>query len=184
LKAILAERPRFYLALRWASVVNTNLNRHDEAIDYAMQMAEAKPYSEEPWVHVSVAAAKKGDTELAQRAHRELLERALTKLEVDPDDFLALSRTATAHASLGELEKAREAVDRILEADPDDGIVVYNTACASALLGDRDRMLELLRRALELGFTNTLAWVKGDPDFKDYHDDPDFKAIVNAPRPD
>jgi TolB-like protein/Tfp pilus assembly protein PilF len=181
-EAVLAERPRFYLALRWACVTNTNLNRHDEAIDYAMQMAEVKPYSEEPWVHVSVAAAKKGDMELAQRARREQLERGLTKMEVDPEDFLALSRIATAYASIGEPEKARAAIDRILDADPDDGIVVYNTACASALLGDRDRMLELLRRALALGFTNTLAWVKGDPDFKDYHDDPDFKAIVNAPR--
>jgi adenylate cyclase len=182
-EAILAESPRFYLALRWACVACTNLNQLDKAIGYAMEMTEVKPYSEEPWVHVGVAARKKGDLELSRRANDEQLERGLRKLEVDSDDLVTLSRTATAYAVRGEREKTRKLIDRIVEADPDEGLVIYNAACASALLGERDLMLTLLRLALERGFTNTVTWVKGDPDFRDFQDDPEFRAIVDAPRP-
>jgi tetratricopeptide (TPR) repeat protein len=121
---------------------------------------------------------------LSRHASAEQLERGLRKLEVDPDDLVTLSRTANAYAARGDGDKARELIDRIVEADPDEGLVLYNAACGMALLGERERMLTLLRLALERGFVNTLSWVRSDPDFRDYQDDPEFRAIVDTAHPD
>lgn len=57
------------------------------------------------------------------------------------------------------------------------GARLYNVACYYAILGKRDEALELLNTSLNNNEID-VAYVKKDEDWKDFLNDPEFKAII------
>lgn len=181
-KELIAERADYYPALRWASICCTILKKFDEAIELAKACARVKPYSEEPWVHVSIPARCKGDAETAEWATGELIKRAERIIEVNPDDAVVLSRLAANYAERGDSQKAQAALDRVIELDPEDGLCLYNCACASAIMGDAKRALRYLHSAMRKGYWNVSAWVTNDPDFTMLRGHPEFQQLLDEAR--
>ena len=100
------------------------------------------------------------------------------KLEVDPKDFIALSRMAAAYASIGDEARALDAIQKVMEIDHDDTITFYNCAGAYAVLGKKKEALALLKKVLGYGFFHLLEWIVGDPHLESLRDDPQYQELI------
>jgi adenylate cyclase len=142
------------------------------------ECARIKPYSEEPWMHIEMTYRRMGNDKASDQAKRKLIDVGARKVAVNPNDAITLSRMAGALAHFGEKEKAYAALKKIMEVDPTDGLTQYNSACTYAALGDKKEALACLSHAIQNGYKNVGNWVKIDPDFVSYHEDPEFKALL------
>ena len=178
LEIVIQQNPDHYDAYRWLGIIADILKDYDAALKWYEHCMGLKPYSEEPWMHIEMTDRRKGDEKASEHARRKKLEVAERKLEVNPDDVIVLSRMASSYAQSGNKEKTYQALKRVLELDPDDGLALYNCACAYALMGDKKEAFVCLRNASNNGYKYVSEWVKGDPDFSRYRDDPEFNALL------
>ncbi len=115
----------------------------------------------------------------ASQAANEVIEVGTRKLEANPKDVVVLSRLAVTYATMGEIDKAREAVRRVIEIDPDNGVALYNCAGAYACLGMREEVLSILEKSLQRGMWKLDEWIEIDPSLGSIRDDPKFKQIFS-----
>jgi non-specific serine/threonine protein kinase len=172
------QNPDHYDAFRWLGVTFDILKEYDAAIKCYERCIHLKPYSEEPWMQIDMTYRRKGDLEASEKARCKLVEVAERKLEVNPDDVIVLSRVAGQYAQMGEKEKSYRALRRVVELDPADGLALYNSACTYAMMGDKKEALLCLQHASQNGYKYVSEWVRSDPDFARYHDDPEFNAVL------
>ena len=170
----------FYLAYRWSGIAYHILGNYDLAIENFKIAGILKPYSEEPLMHLEMTYRKKGDFEEAKKIEKEYLKVGEKKLEISPDDTIALSRIAGVYASKGDKEKAIQAIKKIIDIDPEDGLAIYNCACNYARMNMKKEALQYLQVAFKSGYKNVRDWIKSDPDFDSIRDEPEFKKIVDV----
>jgi serine/threonine protein kinase len=171
-------RDDFYPAVYWSGVTATILENYQTAIGYFQKAAAMKPYSEEPINWLRETYLRQGDRKAAEEAGAETIERVMRKLEVDPQDFVAMSRMAVAYASMGDEAEALDTVREVMKIDHDDTIAFYNCAGVYAMLGQKKDALALLKKALGSGFFHLMAWIKGDPHFESLRDDAQFQKLI------
>jgi adenylate cyclase len=94
---------------------------------------------------------------------------------LNPDDALALSRTANDLIYLGRSEEGLARAERALTMNPN--VCRYNVACANMLVGNTERALELLETHARAGAVH-LDWLNKDSDWDGARDHPRFKTIV------
>ncbi len=179
LEKVLKIKQDSYLVLFWLGTISFCLEDYDAAVKYHQRGAVIKPYSEEPWHHLSLIFQKKGDLKSAREAGKKMVALGLRKLEVNPEDCVVLSRMALIYAVIGERNKALEAVKRIVDIQPDDGIALYNCGATYAWLGKKDEALSYLNAACEKGFMNVIHWFKNDPYIESIRDDPKFQEMLS-----
>jgi non-specific serine/threonine protein kinase len=177
-RKVVQNNPDFYDAYRWLGIVADISGEYDEALRYYEQCVKLKPYSEEPWMHIYMTHLRKGDHESSLKAKKRLLEVGERKLQVNPDDAIALSRMAGPYADFGDREKALSVLKKVLQLEPNDGLAQYNCACTYAVLGDKKQALTCLRNAVTSGYRNVCEWVKSDPDLVSLHNDPEYESLV------
>jgi adenylate cyclase len=120
-----------------------------------------------------------GRTDELKRAAASALELARKVLEEDPGNGSALSVGARSLAVLGDVDAAKEWMERALLLDPDNLNLRYNFGAIFAThLHERERALELLRSALERASGTLISWSRVDPDVDCLRDDPRFEAIL------
>lgn len=175
---VVSLRADFYPAYYWSGVTATILEDYQTAIEYFQKAAAMKPYSEEPINWLRETYLRKGDRKAADQAGAKTIERVMRKLEVDPKDFVAMSRMAAAYASMGDEEKALDTVRKVMNIDHDDTIAFYNCAAVYAMLGKKKDALALLKKALDHGFFLLIEWTAGDPHFESLRDDPQFQKLI------
>jgi len=112
-------------------------------------------------------------------AGAQTIELVLRKLELDPKDFIALSRMAATYASMGDNKKALDTVQKVMNIDHDDSITFYNCAETYAVLGRKKDALALLKKSFDYGFYHLMDWTKGDPHFESIRNDPEFQEILS-----
>ncbi len=178
LETVIQQNPDHYDAHRWLGIISDILKDYDAALKWYERCLKLKPYSEEPWMQIEMTYRRKGDEKASEKARRKFVEVAERKLEVNPDDVIVLSRVAGPYVSLGEKDKACATLKRVLRLDPDDGLALYNCACTYALMGDKTEAFACLRNAYHKGYKYVSEWVRTDPDFSPYHDDPEFKTLL------
>jgi serine/threonine protein kinase/cytochrome c-type biogenesis protein CcmH/NrfG len=178
LEIVIQQNPDHYDAYRWLGIISDVLKDYDTSLKWYEQCKRLKPYSEEPWMQIEMTYRRKGDKKASEQAIRKLIEVAERKLEVNPDDVIVVSRIAGQYAQTGNKEKAYQALRRVLELDPGDGLALYNCACTYAMLGDKKEAFACLRMASQNGYKYVSEWIKGDPDFSRYHDDPELQALL------
>jgi tetratricopeptide (TPR) repeat protein len=178
LEIVIQQNPDHYDAHRWLGVISDITKDYDAALRCYEQCEKLKPYSEEPWMHIEMTYRRKGDENASEKATRKLVEVAERKLEVNPDDVIVLSRVAGHYAQLGDRDKTYRTLKRVVELDSGDGLALYNCACTYAVMGDKKEAFVCLRKASDNGYKFVSEWVKSDPDFYPYHDDPEFKALL------
>ena len=122
-----------------------------------------------------------GNSQGRQRAARVALARSDIVLAQDPNNGTVTGYSAYALAALGEVERAKERMNRALLIDPDNLNMRYNFACVLLIhLNDIDAALDLLGPVLEKVAIGGLNHAKVDPDFVVLHDNPRFKAMIAA----
>jgi adenylate cyclase len=120
-----------------------------------------------------------GRSEELRGAAEEALERATAALEKDPSNRSALGLGVRALAQLGEVERAKEWMERSLLLDPDNLNMRYNFgAMFAGCLNDPDTALALLGSALEKAGGTLIGWARVDPDVDSLRHDPRFEALV------
>jgi adenylate cyclase len=123
-----------------------------------------------------------GDTEATKRAAKLCLERSERALAQDPTNGPAIANGASALALLGEVDRAREWIERGLLLDPDNQYLRYNVACLlSAQLGDDEAAMDVLEPFFEQVKTaSQLKHVEADPDMDRLRTKPRFQAMLAA----
>jgi adenylate cyclase len=122
-----------------------------------------------------------GDSDGRLRAARIALARSEKVLAQDPNNGTVIGYSAYALGALGEVERARERMNRALLIDPDNLNMRYNFACTLILdLHEIDAALDLLGPFFETAATGFLNHAKADPDFAVLRDHPRFKAMIAA----
>ena len=157
---------------------------------YSMRrFAEAIPFYEkaagivetEVYVAGMVVSCYKaiGDTEGARRAAHRALARAEKAVALEPDNGYAMGFLVGALTVLGEVERAKEWIERATLLDPDNMNMQYNFACALITdLHEFEAALDLLGPVLEKVRMVSVNWMKIDPDLDLVRDDPRFKAML------
>jgi len=124
-----------------------------------------------------------GNSAAGLRTARTTLARVEKMLLQDPNNATAMGYGALALGALGELERAKEWINRALLIDPDNMNARYNFACSLASLfkePDVDAALELLGPVFETLAAGFLDHAKVDPDLDPLRGNPRFKSMVAA----
>jgi len=123
-----------------------------------------------------------GDNKGARRAQQLTVDRAEKVVSQDPMNGGALTAGGSALAALGDMNRAREWIDRAMLVAPDDLRARYNLACAlSAQVKDTEGALKLLGPFFEV--VPTMTQVKHadvDPDLDPIRNNPLFQEMVAA----
>jgi adenylate cyclase len=109
-----------------------------------------------------------------------LVEAALTR---DPDNGAALAFGALSFAAVGQLERAREWIDRALLLDPDNMYMRYNLAWPLlAFFNDKEAALDLLEPALRKAGNTLISLAEADRNLDSLRDDARFQQMLKAAR--
>ncbi len=106
------------------------------------------------------------------------LKRAEEALRLRPEDSKPAQLGATALATLGEQNRAREWLARALAIDPDDNGTRYNAACVYALLGEANRAIDLLEVYLSQVGPDLKLWFKNDSDLASIRNHPRYARLL------
>jgi quercetin dioxygenase-like cupin family protein len=87
---------------------------------------------------------------------------------------------AFAYAEKGEIDPARELIDRAVQRRPDEWQGYFNAACFEVLYGDKETGIAHLRRAYELDPERVAEAAAKDKDFDSVRDDPRVSAITGG----
>ncbi len=121
-----------------------------------------------------------GDREKTLDASRRTLQRVEKVIATEPDNGSAMGFAVTAHATLGNAERAKEWAKRALLLDPDNKNMRYNFACSFVVLGEIDAALDLLEPVLAQSGIEHVNWTRKDTDLDPIRDHPRYKAMMAA----
>ena len=119
------------------------------------------------------------DTENARRAAQISFARIQKVLAQDQNNGVALAYGANSLAILGEVERAKEWIDRAMLVDPDNLHMRYNFACLMTRhLNDAEAALDLLGPVFANWDSGFLKHANADPDLDRLRDDPRFQTMI------
>ena len=175
--------PESYEVNRAAAYLRFRQQRLDEAIRYYEKSMSLMDTDLNSGSMLLTCYKAVGNSPAGQRGARVTLARVEKMLSQDPNNATAMGYGALALGALGELERAKEWINRALLIDPDNMNARYNFACSMASLfkePDVDGALELLGPVFETLAAGFLDHAKVDPDLDPLRADPRFKAMVAA----
>jgi serine/threonine-protein kinase len=114
-----------------------------------------------------------GDADSAADLMQQVLKQHPKMHGVRPVLAMCLSAKGDQEAAAGEITA------QVKEAAAADHDAAYWLASAYAVAGKRAEALEWLARAIKLGNENR-EWFERDRNWKSFHDDPDFKKLMNS----
>ena len=121
----------------------------------------------------------KGDIGLAQKTAVRAVEQCEKALSRDPDNGAALAFGAMSHASLGNLDRAHEWIERALLVDPDNLQMRYNLAWGlNKVMGKPQSAVEMLEPVLANAGANIIRLAANDPNLDNLRDDPRFQLML------
>lgn len=156
-----------------------HLAEEREAVDRLLREARAAAYMLLPACYEMLGRA--ADEE---RANQLFADRIVETLRRHPDNIHARSLLAGMLVRSGEVEAAKEQLQRCIDAGSDDGRIRYNIACAYARAGLREEAIEQLREGVRHIPSYLADWPRNDPDLAALRDHPEFiRMFSKADRP-
>jgi adenylate cyclase len=133
------------------------------------------------WGMLSSAYQSLGDREGVERAAENMVAQSERVLAEDPSNAAALGIGAGGLAILGQVERAREWIERALLIDPENRNMQYNFACVTALyLNDPEAAIDLLEPVLKEITISLYRNALIDPDLDGLRSMPRFQAMMTA----
>ena len=121
--------------------------------------------------------ARERKAEVAQ----QMLQRSERVLAQDSLNGAALGVSAAALTILGDLDRAKERIQRAMMVDPDNINMPYNFACMLATwVGDIEGALDMLEPMMPRQSRSLMLTMLADPDMDPLRDHPRFKRMVAA----
>jgi len=122
-----------------------------------------------------------GQLERARECAAKMIDHVQGALARDPDNGAALAYGALSFAALGDIDRARDWIDRALLLDPDNMYMRYNLAWpVLAFFEDREEALWLLEPALAKGGRTLISLALADRNLDPLRDDPRFQHMLSA----
>ena len=122
-----------------------------------------------------------GDVENARRTAQRTIEQVEKVLACDPDNGAALAFGAMSLAALGNVDRAREWIERCLLVDPDNLQMRYNLAWGlNKVFRDTEAAIAMLRPVMEHAGANIIRLAANDPNLDNLRDDARFAAMMEA----
>ena len=110
---------------------------------------------------------------------KQMLERSERVIAQDSLNASALGVSAAALTILGDLDKAKDRIQRAMMVDPDNINMPYNFACVlSTWVGDIEGALDMLESMIERQSRSLMLTMLADPDMDPLRDHPRFKRMV------
>jgi adenylate cyclase len=133
------------------------------------------------WGMLAACYLAQGDSAGLQRCADKLTGQVQQALARDPDNGAALAFGALAFAVLGQLDRAREYIDRALLLDPENLYMRYNLAWPLlAYFKDEDATLAMIEPALARGGRNLVRLAASDPNLDGLRNDPRFEQMLRS----
>ena len=169
--------PKLYEGHYYYALARFGEGNYREAHRLFLQASAVRPEDFQAAALGALSLAALGDPGEVE-AYRVALAIMERHLELNPEDARALYLGSNALFKLGDPERAESWAERALTVDPNDAGVLYNVACCFGLQGKAERAIDLLEKAVENGFGHR-EWIEHDPDLKELHDRPRFKALLD-----
>ena len=171
--------PESFEVNRSAGLLSFKQHRLEDAIPYWEKAAALMETDVASPAMLLTCYTALGSPQAARRVAQITLARAEKALTQDQNNGQIMGWGASALAVLGEVERAKEWVNRALLIDPDNMPMRYNFACTFATnLKDTGSALEMLGPVFLKASVALLNHAKVDPDLDPIRDDPRFKAMV------
>ena len=120
-----------------------------------------------------------GATDRKPDVAQRMLERSERVLKEDSLNASALGVSAAALTITGDLDKAKERIQRAMVVDPDNINMPYNFACMLATwVGDLEGALDMLEPMMPRQSRSLMLTMLADPDMDPLRDHPRFKRMV------
>ncbi|HEY4070180.1 MAG TPA: TIR domain-containing protein [Sphingomicrobium sp.] len=121
-----------------------------------------------------------GDLEAARACAAKLIGQVEGALVRNPDNGAALAYGVLSFAAVGNLDRAREWMDRALLLDPDNMYMRYNLAWPLiAFFNDKEQALELLGEAFAKGGRTLVSLAAADRNLDPVRADPRFQEMLS-----
>ena len=155
-----------------------NLNDAIRLLEKSIGLAESDFHS---LGMLTAAYLAKSDMERVRECAEKMIPLIKPVLTHDPDNGAALAFAALAYGALGQLDRAREYIDRALLLDPDNLYMRYNIAWPLiAFFKDKGAAMDLLEPALARAGRNLVSLAAADHNLDCLRDDPRFERMLSA----
>lgn len=150
----------------------------ERAAAFFEKAIEIKPSDYQPHCLVSSIYLKLGRKEDAMAASRKGATMAEQELVIHPEDSRPAQLAIHPLIRIGENERARAMIERVLALEPDDAIALYNCACGYAMMGELDRAMDLLERGAPQRGREYVPWMRLDYDIGALRGYPRFEKLL------
>jgi adenylate cyclase len=117
----------------------------------------------------------------ARRTAQRTIDQVEKVLACDPDNGAALAFGATSLATLGNVDRARDWIERSLLVDPDNLQMRYNLAWGlNKVFGEPEAAIEMLRPVMSHAGANIIRLAANDPNLDNLRSDPRFETMMRS----
>ena len=171
--------PNSWEANREAARLLMQRRRVDEAMQHYMLAASLDENDFHSCMMLTTCVQALGLKERMPEVAREMLARSERVLAQDGLNASALGVSANAFVILGDMDRAKERMQRAMVVDPDNINMPYNFACALAITaGDIEGALDMLEPMMSRQSRSLTLTMLADPDMDPLRDHPRFKRMV------
>ncbi len=154
-----------------------------EAARYFERAVSVMESDVQSWARLVTCYLALGDEPRMRKAAETAVAQSEQILAHDPGNGAAMSFGARGYAALGELERAKEWMERAMLIDPDNLNMRYNFACMIAVhFDEKETAIRLLERSLAKGSVLNVKAAEADPDLNSLRDEPNFRAMLDGAR--
>ncbi|MFL6736856.1 MAG: TIR domain-containing protein [Sphingomonas sp.] len=182
LKEALRLGPNSWEVNREAARLMFRRDRMGDAIRYFEKASQLMDTDFHSCLMLQTCYLGEGKEPAALQAAQRTLERAEVALSKDPTNGAALAAGASSLIMIGELDRAKDWLQRALLLDPENLMVRYNVACSLTFRNsDLDGALDLLVPYFErIDSPGQIRHAEIDPDMDPLRDNPRFVSMLTV----